>query len=116
MNQHRRPRYLFAAVFLLLGAVTKTHSLGFTNIFGVIHHKTDEEAKHMNDLLEEEDSHGEHFAWFPQGSMVRSVQDVSFESNRIVRKKRRIARKKTSTPLHPMNDVEFLEHLILLQD
>ncbi|KAG7367968.1 hypothetical protein IV203_030711 [Nitzschia inconspicua] len=123
-NSHR-PRYLFLVVpilLLLVEAIPTTHSLGFTNIFGVIHHKTDEEAKQMNDFLEQEDTNGEHYAWFPQGSsMLRSIQDVS-DTDLMIRRNRNTKNKKNKKKIlaarrfPPMDDDEFLELLLHLQD
>lgn len=129
-NIMRSPRYLPIVLLLQLGAVSRTHSLGFTNIFGVIHHKTDEEAKHINDLLEEEDTNNsshEHLAWFPRGSMVRSIQDVMVDENnngnvqrrrrshsKYVKKKQINGTPRVSRPM-AMTDEEFFDLLIQLQ-
>ena len=104
------PRYLFFISLLLLGVSTTTvHSLGFTNIWGVIHHKTELEAEHLNELLEEEDA-SEHLAWYPKRSR-RAIQDVSINSVRKEEKK-----PKKITPSYASKDEEILERLIELQD
>jgi hypothetical protein len=106
-------RYLSLLLWgmLLFHAVPTTHSLGFTNIFGVIHHKTDEEAKNLNDFLEEEDYSPQlHLAWFPR----RSIQDVvTVVSSDSTSSKKKTPRSETSPT---MADQEFIERLIQLQD
>jgi hypothetical protein len=106
MTRFASPRYLFLS--LLLFAVS-IDSLGFTNIFGVVHRKTEMEVEHMNELLEEEDS-TEHLAWYPKRPS-RSVKDVSISS---VRKEEKKPGK--TTPAYASKEEEILERLIELQD
>jgi hypothetical protein len=79
------PRYVVNVFFffwwlLVSEAITMTYSLGFTNIFGVIHHKTDKEIQLMNDLLQEEDEINSHqvqrlLAWFPPPRSIMIQED-----------------------------------------
>jgi hypothetical protein len=137
-------RYLFLFLswcWLISPTVTTTHSLGFTNIFSVIHHKTDEEAKQLNDFLEEleeeemlynppSEQRPVHLAWFPplQRAVIQDVVMMAATSsdkgttvaennnNNNNHKKKKTRTTTRSAAFHALAEEEFMERLIQLQD
>jgi hypothetical protein len=109
MNYTMKSTVVVTVLLLLLLAVS-AHSMGFTNIFGHVHHKCDEVSERINEFLEEEESGPEHLAFFPRG--IRTVKEVSNTFPR----KRNAPRNKRITQSYESADEEMLERLIELQD
>jgi hypothetical protein len=84
--------------------------LGYTNIFPIVHHKTDEITEHINQFLDDEEA--EHLAYFPRG--IRTVDVVSMTPS-----KKSIAKRSnqgTTASSYAISDEEMIERLVLMQD